>query len=84
MEKPSDSWPISHRFLPEYWIATLQTKPDVSIRFCDAFNIPIVTFEDMPGYLPGVEQGHMGVIRHGAKVLSAIKRSYSTQDYRNP
>ena len=45
------------------------------IRFCDAFNIPIVTFEDMPGYLPGVEQEHMGVIRHGAKVLYAYSEA---------
>ena len=39
------------------------------IRYCDSFNIPIVTLEDMPGYLPGVDQEHAGVIRHGAKVL---------------
>lgn len=42
------------------------------IRFCDSFNIPIVTLEDMPGYLPGIDQEHMGVIRHGAKVLYAF------------
>ncbi|MFA5587204.1 MAG: acyl-CoA carboxylase subunit beta, partial [Mariniphaga sp.] len=36
------------------------------IRYCDAFNIPIVTLEDLPGYLPGVDQEHAGVIRHGA------------------
>lgn len=45
------------------------------IRFCDSFNIPIVTFEDMPGYLPGSEQEHMGVIRHGAKVLYAYSEA---------
>lgn len=39
------------------------------IRFCDAFNIPLITFVDLPGYLPGVDQEHNGVIRHGAKVL---------------
>ncbi len=39
------------------------------IRFCDAFNIPLVTFVDLPGYLPGIDQEHAGVIRHGAKVL---------------
>ncbi|HBE41096.1 MAG TPA: methylmalonyl-CoA carboxyltransferase [Bacteroidales bacterium] len=39
------------------------------IRYCDAFNIPIVTFVDVPGYLPGVDQEHAGVIRHGAKIL---------------
>ncbi len=39
------------------------------IRFCDSFNIPLVTLVDLPGYLPGVDQEHAGVIRHGAKVL---------------
>lgn len=39
------------------------------IRFCDAFNIPILTIVDVPGYLPGVEQEHNGIIRHGAKLL---------------
>jgi propionyl-CoA carboxylase beta chain len=41
------------------------------IRFCDAFNIPIVTFEDVPGFLPGVAQEHNGIIKHGAKLLFA-------------
>ncbi|HIG12493.1 MAG: acyl-CoA carboxylase subunit beta [bacterium] len=41
------------------------------IRFCDAFNIPIVTFEDVPGFLPGTAQEHNGIIRHGAKLLYA-------------
>ena len=41
------------------------------IRFCDAFNIPIVTFEDVPGFLPGTSQEHGGIIRHGAKLLFA-------------
>jgi propionyl-CoA carboxylase beta subunit len=41
------------------------------IRFCDAFNIPIVTFEDVPGFLPGVGQEHGGIIKHGAKLLFA-------------
>ncbi|MBL4560138.1 MAG: methylmalonyl-CoA carboxyltransferase [Bacteroidales bacterium] len=45
------------------------------IRYCNAFNIPLVTFEDMPGYLPGVEQEHMGVIRHGAKILYAYSEA---------
>lgn len=39
------------------------------IRYCDSFNIPLVTLVDLPGYLPGVDQEHAGVIRHGAKVL---------------
>jgi propionyl-CoA carboxylase beta chain len=41
------------------------------IRFCDCFNIPIVTFVDVPGFLPGVAQEHGGIIRHGAKLLYA-------------
>ena len=41
------------------------------IRFCDCFNIPIVTFEDVPGFLPGVKQEHGGIIRSGAKLLYA-------------
>lgn len=45
------------------------------IRFCDAFNIPLVTLEDIPGYLPGVDQEHAGVIRHGAKVLYAYSEA---------
>jgi acetyl-CoA carboxylase carboxyltransferase component len=45
------------------------------IRYCDAFNIPIITLEDMPGYLPGIDQEHAGVIRHGAKVLYAYSEA---------
>lgn len=41
------------------------------IRFCDAFNIPILTFVDVPGFLPGTDQEHNGIIRHGAKLLYA-------------
>ena len=41
------------------------------IRFCDAFNVPLVTFEDVPGFLPGVAQEHGGIIKHGAKLLFA-------------
>lgn len=41
------------------------------VRFCDCFNIPIVTFVDVPGYLPGVAQEHGGIIRHGAKLIYA-------------
>ncbi len=45
------------------------------IRYCDAFNIPIVTLEDLPGYLPGIDQEHAGVIRHGAKLLYAYSEA---------
>ncbi len=41
------------------------------VRFCDCFNIPIVTFEDVPGFLPGTAQEHGGIIKHGAKLLYA-------------
>jgi len=41
------------------------------VRFCDCFNIPLITFEDVPGFLPGVAQEHGGIIRHGAKLLYA-------------
>jgi len=45
------------------------------VRFCDAFNIPIITFTDVPGFLPGVNQEHNGIIRHGAKVLYAYSEA---------
>jgi propionyl-CoA carboxylase beta chain len=47
------------------------TKAARFVRFCDAFQIPIVTFEDVPGFLPGTEQEFGGIIRHGAKLLYA-------------
>ncbi len=45
------------------------------IRYCDAFNIPIITFVDLPGYMPGADQEYAGVIRHGAKVLYAYSEA---------
>ncbi|MGQ0668430.1 MAG: carboxyl transferase domain-containing protein, partial [Actinomycetota bacterium] len=42
------------------------------VRFCDAFNVPIVTFVDVPGFLPGTAQEYGGIIRHGAKLLYAF------------
>ncbi len=45
------------------------------IRFCDSFNIPLVTFTDVPGYLPGTTQEHSGIIRHGAKMLYAFSEA---------
>ena len=62
-----------------YWAGVLDTdssdKAARFIRYCDAFNIPIVTLEDLPGYLPGVDQEHAGVIRHGAKILYAYSEA---------
>ena len=45
------------------------------VRFCDSFNIPIITLEDVPGYMPGVAQEHGGIIRHGAKLLYAYSEA---------
>ena len=45
------------------------------IRYCDSFNIPVITLVDLPGYLPGVDQEHAGVIRHGAKMLYAYSEA---------
>jgi acetyl-CoA carboxylase carboxyltransferase component len=45
------------------------------IRFCDAFNIPLITFVDSPGFLPGVDQEHGGIIRHGAKIVYAYSEA---------
>jgi propionyl-CoA carboxylase beta chain len=45
------------------------------VRFCDAFNIPLVTMVDVPGFLPGVGQEHNGIIRHGAKLLYAFSEA---------
>ncbi|MGE3819415.1 MAG: acyl-CoA carboxylase subunit beta [Isosphaeraceae bacterium] len=47
------------------------TKASRFIRFCNAFNVPLITFVDVPGYLPGVQQEYGGIIRHGAKLLFA-------------
>ncbi|MBA3439125.1 MAG: acyl-CoA carboxylase subunit beta [Pyrinomonadaceae bacterium] len=48
------------------------TKAARFVRFCDCFNIPLIVFEDVPGFLPGVRQEHGGIIRHGAKLLYAF------------
>jgi len=45
------------------------------VRFCDAFNIPILTLEDVPGFLPGLDQEHNGIIKHGAKLLFAFSEA---------
>ena len=48
------------------------TKGARFVRFCDCFNIPLITFEDVPGFLPGTEQEYGGIIKHGAKLLYAF------------
>ncbi len=61
---------------PAYLAGTLDIDASVKgarfVRFCDAFNIPLVTFEDVPGFLPGTVQEWGGIIRHGAKLLFAF------------
>ena len=54
---------------------TSSTKAARFVRFCDAFNIPIITFVDVPGFLPGTEQEYTGIIRHGAKLLYAYSEA---------
>lgn len=60
---------------PKYLAGVLDIKSSIKgarfIRFCDAFNIPLITFEDVPGFLPGTEQEFGGIIKHGAKLLYA-------------
>jgi propionyl-CoA carboxylase beta chain len=61
---------------PAYLAGCLDINSSVKgarfVRFCDAFNIPLVTFEDVPGFLPGTDQEFGGIIRHGAKLLYAF------------
>ena len=60
---------------PKVLAGTLDINSSVKaarfIRFCDSFNIPLLTLEDVPGFLPGIDQEHNGIIRHGAKLLYA-------------
>ncbi len=60
---------------PTYMAGVLDSNASVKaarfIRFCDAFNIPVITFEDVPGFMPGTVQEYNGIIRHGAKMLYA-------------
>ena len=61
---------------PAHLAGTLDIDASVKgarfVRFCDAFNIPLITFEDVPGFLPGTQQEFGGIIRHGAKLLFAF------------
>ncbi len=64
---------------PQSWLDAIDINASDKIarfvRFCDAFNLPIVTFSDSPGFLPGVSQEHGGIIRHGAKILYAYSEA---------
>jgi propionyl-CoA carboxylase beta chain len=61
---------------PAYLAGVLDINASVKgarfVRFCDAFNLPLVTFEDVPGFLPGTQQEFGGIIKHGAKLLYAF------------
>jgi propionyl-CoA carboxylase beta chain len=61
---------------PAYLAGVLDIDASVKaarfVRFCDCFNIPLITFEDVPGFLPGINQEHFGIIKHGAKLLYAF------------
>ncbi len=61
---------------PDHLAGTLDINASVKgarfVRFCDAFNIPLITFEDVPGFLPGTQQEFGGIIKHGAKLLYAF------------
>jgi acetyl-CoA carboxylase carboxyltransferase component len=71
-----DGYPVAVIANQPMWLAgtldiNASTKGARFVRFCDAFNIPLITFVDVPGYLPGKNQEHGGIIRHGAKLLYA-------------
>jgi len=71
-----DGWPVGvianqANYLAGVLNVDSSDKGSRFIRFCDAFNIPLLTFVDVPGYLPGIDQEHKGIIRHGAKMLFA-------------
>ena len=68
---PSASSPTSRWCSPACSTSTASKKAARFVRFCDAFDIPILTFVDVPGFLPGVAQEHNGIIKHGAKLLFA-------------
>ena len=61
---------------PAFLAGTLDINASIKgarfVRFCDCFNIPLVTFEDVPGFLPGTNQEYGGIIKHGAKLLFAF------------
>ncbi len=64
---------------PNYLAGTLDINASIKgarfVRFCDAFNIPLIIFEDVPGFLPGTQQEYGGIIKHGAKLLYAFSEA---------
>jgi len=72
MGAPLASSAISRPFLAGVLDINASVKGARFVRFCDAFNIPLITFEDVPGFLPGTQQEFGGIIKHGAKLLFAF------------
>ena len=70
--RPWASSPINPPSSPACSISTSSMKAARFVRFCDCFNIPLVTFVDVPGFLPGTDQEYGGIIKHGAKLLFAF------------
>ena len=66
---------------PACWTSTRLTRRRAFIRFCNAFNIPLLTFVDVPGFMPGVQQEYGGIIRHGAKMLFAYGAATVPEDH---
>ena len=71
------------RSSPACSTSTRRAKAARFVRFCDAFNVPLVTFVDVPGFLPGTSQEWGGIIRHGAKLLYAYARGDGAEDHRH-
>ena len=78
---PSASSPTSRWCWPAASTSTQPIKAARFVRFCDAFNIPIVTFVDVPGFLPGTAQEYGGIIKHGAKLLYRLRRGDGAQGH---
>ena len=77
------SSPTSPRCWPGRLDYDSREKAARFVRFCDAFNIPLVSFVDVPGFLPGTAQEYGGIIRRGAKLLYAFSEATVPQDHRD-
>ena len=64
--------PINRPIWPVFWTSMRRSKGRDSCDSADAFNIPLLTLEDVPGFLPGTQQEYGGIIKHGAKLLYAF------------
>ena len=70
---------------PAYMAGIIDIKASVKgarfVRFCDAFNIPLVSFVDVPGFMPGTQEEQGGIIRHGAKFIYRLRRVHRAQGH---